>query len=195
MVCNICLHKYSLCSHTAGTIYGSTLVPATPNTYHIHNSNCPIIFVTRFLNYGYGNKSIPIKNYSYSSVWQIPMDAAVNSWNSSNTSINFYKCSNTNNKITVSPFSFNEVGKLKPIIVSGTELVEFEIQLNSTTITNNAVNLNNYIQSVFVHELGHAIWLEGNPTTTEDSIMKYSRNRNTMIAPSSFDEASVNMKY
>ncbi|MDF2539397.1 MAG: hypothetical protein K0S76_2418 [Herbinix sp.] len=119
----------------------------------------------------------------------------MNSWNSSNTSINFYKCSNTNNKITVSPFSFNEVGKLKPIIVSGTELVEFEIQLNSTTITNNAVNLNNYIQSVFVHELGHAIWLEGNPTTTEDSIMKYSRNRNTMIAPSSFDEASVNMKY
>lgn len=40
LICNICNRNYSLCSHASGTIYGQTWVPATPNTYHQHNSSC-----------------------------------------------------------------------------------------------------------------------------------------------------------
>jgi len=40
LICNIDKLNYSYCSHSSGTIYGQTWVPATPNTYHQHNSSC-----------------------------------------------------------------------------------------------------------------------------------------------------------
>lgn len=67
--------------------------------------------------------------------------------------------------------------------------------MNSKALKKDATNISNFIQSVFVHELGHTIWLADNPITTSSSIMKYNRNRNTMTNPSAYDVEGVNMKY
>lgn len=73
--------------------------------------------------------------------------------------------------------------------------MSFDITLNSRTISRDATNVSNFIQSVFVHELGHSIWLRDNPPTTSPSIMSHSRDRDTMTDPQTYDINAVNAKY
>lgn len=89
------------------------------------------------------------------------------------------------------------LGYMNPIATTGGYLSQFAIVLVSENITEAAQsgNLANYIQSTMVHELGHTIWLADNPITSAASIMKYSRDRNTMINPSTFDILNVDAKY
>ena len=57
-------------------------------------------------------------------------------------------------------------------------------------------SLNNIIQGVFAHELGHSLGLKDNPSTTLNlSLMNQDRNRNIVTEPTSFDAISVNMLY
>lgn len=45
------------------------------------------------------------------------------------------------------------------------------------------------------HEFGHVFWLCDNPNTTKPSLIKHSRDRNTMMTPQQFDIDNVNAKY
>ena len=63
------------------------------------------------------------------------------------------------------------------------------------SISNDATNFNNFVQSVLVHELGHILCLADNPSTTSSSIMKYSRDRNTLTRPQTYDINDVNTKF
>ena len=71
----------------------------------------------------------------------------------------------------------------------------FTIQINSRTINQAASNLSSFIRSVTVHELGHALSLADNPNTTSTSIMKYSRNRNSLVSPTPYDRNNVSARY
>jgi hypothetical protein len=81
--------------------------------------------------------------------------------------------------------------------VAGSTLVAFRIYMDSNEITRYAEYLPSFITSVFVHELGHTIWLEDNPATPSFSIMKYVNNLNYYEStfPSPYDVAGVDSKY
>jgi len=87
----------------------------------------------------------------------------------------------------------------------GTPLTAFTVELNASIINTNTpgvTNLANVITSVMVHELGHSIGLNDNPTGAavfNGSIMNSGtgadRDRNTLIAPKAYDITSVNSLY
>jgi len=154
----------------------------------------PMTAFAQYLSYGWPSKSIPINQYSYNSQWQPNMDAAVSSWNNAGAKITFSKSSSSVNKIYAAQYSDTWYG-LNTCWHSGSTVTKFEIKLNSRTIAADATNFGNFVRSVFVHELGHSIWLSDNPNTTSSSIMKYSRNRNTMTSPQTYDINSVKAKY
>lgn len=72
---------------------------------------------------------------------------------------------------------------------------KFTIKVNARTISADATNFNNFAKSTVTHEFGHVFWLCDNLNTSKSSIMKYSRNRNGMTAPQTFDVDNVNAKY
>lgn len=152
------------------------------------------IFAAQFLTYGYSSKTIPVKSYSYNATWQTPMDQSLANWNNAGAKISFTKSSSSSNTITAAQFNDTSYG-VNYGSVSGSTLKSFRIELNSRTISADATNLSNFIQSVFVHELGHSIWLADNPDTSSASIMKYTRDRNSMTKPQTYDINGVKSKY
>ena len=148
----------------------------------------------RFLSYGWPSSSVPMYPYSYNIIWQTAMDQSRSNWNNTSTPIDFYTSSGSSNMIYAAQYDWDAYGMMTPT-TSGSELTQFTIRLNSRRISEDATNISNFIQSVFVHELGHTIWLEDNPITELSSIMKYNRDRDTMTNPSAYDVEGVNMKY
>ena len=151
----------------------------------------------QYLSYGSPNNTIYVYQYSYNSIWQTPMNQARNNWNTSSAPINFYISNSSNNIIDAASYEYTAYGYTYPLELSGSSLIKFKIEVNARTIAADANSgcLENFIQSVLVHELGHTIWLKDNPNTTSASIMKHSRNRNTMTNPSSYDVTNVTAKY
>ncbi len=173
------------------TFYSSDA--ASPNKPELH-----IMYKEgQYLPYGTANKSIYVYPYSFNGTWQAAVNQSRYNWNNSSAPINFYTSSSSTNRIYVSQYDYDAYGITYALERSGSELTRFKIELNSRTITRDAStgNLANFIQSVLVHELGHTIWLADNPVTEQDSIMKYTRNRNIMISPTAYDIANVVAKY
>ena len=148
----------------------------------------------QYLPYGYPSSSIPIKTFSYNEVWQPVMEESIENWNDSDSNIYFYTSNYSDNTVKAENLVQSWYG-LNTAYYSGSSIIKFEIKINSRTIAEDATNVDNFIQSVFVHELGHSIWLADNPNTTKTSIMKYSRNRNAMTKPQPYDEDNVSNKY
>ena len=150
-----------------------------------------------YLSYGSPEGIIDVYQYGAGSTWNTAMTQARTNWHNATSKILFYTSANSNNTIQALALDATYYGVMIPLSVSGSTLNTFRIRLNSTTIINDAASgyLGNFIQSVLVHELGHTIWLADNPPTSSSSIMSYSRNRNTMTSPSSYDIANVNAKY
>ncbi|MCK6078452.1 hypothetical protein [Paenibacillus silvae] len=151
-------------------------------------------YAATYLTYGYPSSTIPIKSYSYNDTWQVPMDASLSNWNNANAKVTFSKNSNSTNTITAAQFDYEDYG-VNYVTYSGSEVTKFRIELNARKISADATDFSKFVQSVFVHELGHSIWLGDNPSTTSSSIMKYSRDRNTMTKPQTFDINNVKAKY
>lgn len=173
------------------TFYSSDA--ASPNKPELH-----IIYSERkYLSFGSANKTIYIYPYNFSSTWQTAINQSRYKWNNSSAPVNFYTSSNSNNRIYVSQYDYKAYGITYALELSGNELTKFKIELNSRTIMSaaSAGSLENFIQSVLVHELGHTIWLADNPVTEKDSIMKYTRDRNTMVSPTAYDISNVAAKY
>jgi hypothetical protein len=147
-----------------------------------------------YLTYGWPTTTIPVKPYSYSSEWQVPLDMSLSNWNNAGAKVTFVKTATSDNAILVDQYADTWVG-LNSNRSVGNRMTSFNIKLNETIISIAATNHLNYVQSVFVHELGHCIWFNDNPATSSASIMKYGRDRNTMTLPQSFDIENVKAKY
>ncbi|WP_155127231.1 matrixin family metalloprotease [[Actinomadura] parvosata] len=125
--------------------------------------------------------------YNYNDTWQKPMNKALANWNATSSPADIYKNRNSGSTITVKSYRNTWYGHYTRCGDSC-----LYIKLNSRTINRDASNFSNYVTGVFVHELGHALNLAHNSTT---SIMNSSRNRDTMTKPQSHDVSDVNAYY
>ena len=136
---------------------------------------------------GQETPKIAVYPYSYNSTWQTPMNKALSNWNATYSPVYLNKSTNSGSTITVKSYTDTWLGyyqKCGPTCMY--------IRLNSRTISNNASNFSNYVQSVLVHEYGHALGLAHQSSS---SIMYTSRNRNTMTSPTSKDVTNVRKAY
>ncbi|MDO5094286.1 MAG: hypothetical protein Q4D79_12900 [Propionibacteriaceae bacterium] len=72
----------------------------------------------------------------------------------------------------------------------------FTIWVNARTLAaDSGNNLLVWALSTATHELGHALSLDDNPTTSEPSLMKHDRDRNTVVRPLPYDINEVRRIY
>ncbi|MGL5714033.1 MAG: matrixin family metalloprotease [Paraclostridium sp.] len=140
---------------------------------------------------GSTSASISIKNRcSYSNVFKNSLSA----WNATPTKAYIKEVVNSNTYAIDGVYGDEWYGTYTPTklqnIISG-RATEFNIKLNRRLLVDKS---DNFRQSVLVHELGHALCLGDNPPQTQ-SIMRYDRNRNTMIKPQQDDINGVNAAY
>lgn len=116
--------------------------------------------------------------------YKIAVDNAINEWNKVSV-VTITQSSNSNNIIENATYEAEWAGYYTPS--THKKKRSFNIKLNNKHLDSRSFNTK---QSVAIHELGHALSLADNPPETQ-SIMRYDRNRDTMIAPQDDDIKGV----
>lgn len=129
---------------------------------------------------------------TYNPSWETPLSLGGSSWNS-RPEVHLYRTSSASypSALYVGPYSWSSYGTYTRHYLPNS----FTIRINSTRIAADATNFSRFAQSTISHEFGHVLNLVDNPTTTSSSIMKHSRNRNTLYNPTSWDLARVGAHY
>ena len=151
-----------------------------------------------YLSYGCQYGDITVKPYSslYNSTWVTILDNGRGAWNSSSANVSISTSSSSNNTLEAANYSDTWYGlNTQTYNTSTGYTTKFVIKVNARTISNDATNFSNFAKSTVAHEFGHSFWLCDNPSTTSSSLMKHSRDRNTMTTPQTFDINNVNAKY
>ncbi|MBE5967253.1 MAG: hypothetical protein E7255_09865 [Lachnospiraceae bacterium] len=130
---------------------------------------------------------INVPTNTYNDTWKTPMNAAAVAWNGTDTKVTVGVLSTSKNSVLAASYTDTWYGT-----ASSANPGPFTIKLNARTISNDATNFANFVQSTLVHEYGHIFCLDH---TTKTSIMNSSRDRNTMITPQAFDVSEVNSVY
>jgi len=143
------------------------------------------------ISYGYITAQIEVKNRSaYSNVF----DKSLTEWYYTPTPAWIKEVVVSNNSIGDGVYADGWNGQYSADslqYVFWGRATSFTISLNRRILVNES---DNFKQSVMVHELGHALGLDDNPPQSQ-SIMRYDRDRNTMISPQSDDIDGVNYYY
>lgn len=128
------------------------------------------------------------------STYQTYFQQAAARWTQSAAQTAIGRVTSSGNNMTAGNYSQSWYGLYTPYGTRGTR--SFNIQVNSRTlIADGGSNSTNWIASTSTHELGHALSLGDNPNTSQSSLMKHSRNRATVIGPTSYDTQEVNGIY
>lgn len=152
----------------------------------------PNFFSNAYLNqnFGWQSTSIPIKNATSSSYTTV-VNNSIDAWNNAIPGeVNIYLNKKANNIIYSGSYADSWIGRYSYYTKNG-KTSRFNIYLNDRLLANQS---DNYKQSTLVHELGHALSLADNPPGVQ-SIMRYDRNRNTMIVPQQDDINGVKSFY
>jgi hypothetical protein len=153
----------------------------------------------RFISYAWPGTQISVRFdasvTAADDIWLENMKRGIDIWNNSATPVSFVESSSSGNEVKVDDSNPAFYGALYPLSLSSEHLNQFLVIMNDATITRAAINLENFITSVFVHELAHAIGLADNPFNASSSIMNYGRDRNLLYAPTDFDVESISKIY
>jgi len=121
---------------------------------------------------------------------------ATTSWNISKANVNFYENALAPNSVVVASKADTYLGEhrsedyfKKMSNDSYLEQKRFQITMNTRTTPNN------WFEGVFAHELAHSVGLLDNPSTKDNSLMKYSNDWSRVKWPFDYDIVSVNMLY
>lgn len=163
----------------------------------ILSSSVAVYAADPYLDYGSKTGKVTVKSYSsLSDDWVSIIDTGIANWNDSSANVSISVSIFSSNKIEAAQYSDTWYGLTTQTYNTSTGYTsKFVIQINSKTISDDATNFTNFATSTVTHEFGHVFWLCDNPNTTKSSIMKYSRDRNTMTTPQQFDIDNVNAKY
>ena len=193
-------------SSTNGETQGTHLSPTTrmPNnntTYWArwHNRD-------RHLAHWFHSATITMYVHTTDATWRTPILNAINIWNGSSTPLRVSNNANSSNVVNVFSYTWGDMGRYYAREVSGTSVRRFDILLNSRTILQYYHNnLSHFIQSIMVHETGHAAGLEdgairGHPVqggSVTASIMNHrtAAQWESVRVPTRFDIQSVNWLY
>lgn len=151
-----------------------------------------------YLSYGSKTGSINVQSYSnkYNDTWVSILNNGISAWNNSRAKVSISKTSSSANTIEAARYDDTWYGLTTQTYNTSTGYTsKFVIKINARTISDDALNFSNFARGTVTHEFGHVFWLCDNPSTTKSSIMKYSRDRNTMTLPQTFDIDNVNAKY
>lgn len=149
-------------------------------------------------NYGSQSGNISVQSYSssYNSTWVGYLDNGRAAWNNSTANVTISTSSSSSNTIQAAQYADSWYGLCTQTYNTSTGYTtQFTIQINARTIAADATNNANFAKSTIAHEFGHVFWLCDNPSTTSSSLMKYTRDRNTLTTPQTFDINNVNAKY
>ena len=130
-------------------------------------------------------------------IWEGNMHSSVNSWNTHVGHFVRFEHSVASNNLAVKRLNMQGswFGMAYMWVSGGSSIVQFEIVLNHDHIVAQAINVNNYVRSIMAHELGHILGLADNPSTTSNTIMSHTRQRNIITIPQPFDIESVRIVY
>lgn len=151
-----------------------------------------------YIDCGSETGNVTVKSYSsnYNDIWVGIINDGIAAWNDSSANVSISTSSSSNNTIEAARYNDTWYGlTTQSYYVSTGYTTKFTIQINARTIADDATDTQNFATSTVAHEFGHVFWLCDNPNTTEASLMKYSRDRNTMTTPQQFDIDNVNAKY
>lgn len=151
-----------------------------------------------YLSYGSKTGSVNVEKYSdkYNDTWVSILNNGISAWNNSKANVSISKTSSSKNSIEAAQYDDTWYGLTTQTYNPSTGYTsKFVIKVNARTISADATNFDNFAKSTVTHEFGHVFWLCDNPSTSKSSIMKYSRDRNTMTTPQTFDIDNVNAKY
>ncbi|MCL2558865.1 MAG: InlB B-repeat-containing protein [Turicibacter sp.] len=177
-------------------VAANTIVPNSNVTYHARWSD-PSRHLSTWTPPTLPHTNITFRFTNGDATWLTAMRRGRNSWNNSNVPVTFNENSNSNNTASVVTSDGAYFGRIVFWYagggVVGPTMSQFVITMNSRTINNRV----NYIESVFAHELGHAVGLIDNPPAApgNGSLMNSARNRNIVVGPTHFDLESVNILY
>lgn len=150
-----------------------------------------------YLDYGSSTGRITVQEYSdkYNDTWVTIINESMSAWNNSGADVNISITNASVNTIEAARYNDSWYGLTIQTLSTSGYTSQFCIKLNARTIGDDATNAVNFAKSTATHEFGHVFWLCDNPSTTEPSIMKYSRDRNVMVTPQPVDVENVNKKY
>lgn len=144
-----------------------------------------------YYNHGCASCVIQINNGLYITNFT----AAKEKWNNTNTSVDISTTTVVNGTNSCIEYAVQDTwyGLYTPQTYNWAgRATRFQITLNNTALSGKS---STFRLSVLVHELGHAFCLDDNPSTGNNSIMNYDRNRNYLTWPTTNDEAGVNYAY
>lgn len=120
--------------------------------------------------------------------------AAVDSWNQTASPANLTIAAPAPGDVAIGNYATDWYGLYTPYNSRANRT--FDIKLNRTTLqADSGTNYSNWLWSSTAHELGHALSLADNPSTSSASLMKHNRNRTLIYKPQPYDIADVNAIY
>ena len=152
------------------------------------------VFAAQYIYYGGGlkNPTVEVENRLSYRIY----DDCVNVWNNTNTPVNIVTVPGSGHSYVISgQWEDTWYGMYTPKsrqYVFWGRAGKFKIELNRNQLVSES---DTFRKSVLVHELGHAFCLDDNPSSGNQSIMNYDRNRNYLTWPTSDDIAGVNSAY
>lgn len=140
----------------------------------------------------YYTSHIRIKNGGMNSTWWNNVFQAATNWSATNSQTNAIIGTSTSsdNVVYAASYAVSWYGAYTPLTHSSTNTTSFKVQLNSRTINRDCTDFNNFVTSVMVHELGHALGINDRYNVST-CIMGSTRDRNTLTTPQSDDIAGV----
>ena len=124
-------------------------------------------------------------------IWLPLIQESAAAWNGTTAGTNISVSTNTSSyTCEVDTYSDLWYGLTTPLSISGNQLNEASIKINSRTCSSST----NWRKSTITHEIGHLLGLLDNPPTSSDnSLMNHGRNRNNIYTPQEYD--IMNVKY
>jgi hypothetical protein len=155
-----------------------------------------ITYAYTYYGSGHNIAHFHLQNDCTTTLYNTAITSSKSAWTNTSTPVYFLSSNDTDHYHGIENYSYADTTNAYyspswwEYIFFGRATV-FTIYLNDYKLSNAT---DNYRQSVIVHELGHAFCLDDNPAESP-SIMRYDRNRETMIVPQQDDIDGVNEYY
>lgn len=146
-----------------------------------------------YYNGGLSSLTFSVRPVGINDVWVGYLDSARGYWNATSAGTHITRSSTSKNSYTAGRWNYSWGGRYTPS-GSGSSRT-FTVEVNVEYLEARAgSSLKTWILSTSTHELGHALKLADNPSTTRASLMKYSRDPVKIYKPQSYDVSEV-VKY